>query len=438
MMEWVMNLIGQMLGVAEILIIVEFLVRFLGWKKGAAYRKIWICMLVVLLYLVAQFNGMFRHSHVIVLFIYFLILFTFSSLLLEEKWEVRLLGCLFPFMVITIIDILFMQISAFLHEKTVNLLLMNINLPLLISVLLTKVFLWYILRKIRLFLKKNVINLTKKFYLIANGLIILDMGIEILLFYVINSGVYESSVNAMLIAVSAGIMIISIYIGYSIFKMSEQDNKILKYELIQLQTQEREQQIEEFKRSYSRIRQFTHDYKNHCMSMQKLLEDGNYEELDKYLQSITGRYLELNCEFVNTNNPLIDAILNSKMYQCRENKIEMTCTISGDISTWDKLEIGIILFNLLDNAIESCMNEEAERKIEFILKREKEASNITIKNVISKSVLERNPGLQTIKPDQGMHGIGHTTVAGLAEELNGMVEYYEEDSKFCVHVFLPL
>ena len=52
--------------------------------------------------------------------------------------------------------------------------------------------------------------------------------------------------------------------------------------------------------------------------------------------------------------------------------------------------------------------------------------------------MERNPGLQTIKPDQGMHGIGHTTVAGLAEELNGMVEYYEADSKFCVHVFLPL
>lgn len=437
-MEWGMNLIGQMLSMLEILIIVEFLIRFLGWKRRVSYRKIWTCVLVVLLYLAVQFNVMSRHSHVIVLFTYFLILFTFSYLLLEQKWEVRLLVCLFPLMVIAVIDILVIQVFAFASERTVYLFLENENGYLLLAAFLTKIILWYSLRRIRLFYKRNVINLTKKFYLIANILIMLNISIEVLLFYVINSGVYNLTVNTILIAVSAGMVLISIYIGYSIFKISDQDNKLLKFELIQLQTQEKEKQIKEFKRSYTRIRQFIHDYKNHCMSMQTLLADGKYEELDKYLQSITGRYLEMNCEFVNTNNPLIDSIVNTKIYQCKENKIDIACTISGDISLWNKIEIGIILFNLLDNAIEASMKEQEIRKIDFILKREEGVSNITIKNRISRSVLDSNPQLHSDKEDQEMHGVGHTTVIELAEELGGVVEYYEEDSKFCAHVFLPL
>lgn len=437
-MEWIMNLIGQMPGVLEILIIVEFLIKFLGWKKDVSYRKVWTCVLVVLMYLAVQFNGMSRHSYVIVLFTYFLILFTFSYLLLEQRWEVRLLVCLFPLMVIAVINILVIQIFAFASERTADLFLENENGYLLLAAFLTKLILWYSLRMIRLFYKRNVINLTKKFYLIANFLIMLNISIEVLLFYVINSGVYNLTVNTILIVVSAGMVLISIYIGYSIFKISDQDNKLLKFELIQLQTQEKEKQIEEFKRSYIRIRQFIHDYKNHCMSMQTLIEGEKYEELDKYLQSITGRYLKMNCEFVNTNNPLIDSILNTKIYQCKENEIDIPCTISGDISNWDKMEIGIILFNLLDNAIEASMKEQENRKIEFILRRENRISNITIKNRISSSVLESNQELQTDKEDQETHGIGHTIVNDLVAELGGVVEYYEEDSKFCAHVFLPL
>lgn len=437
-MEWIMNLTGQILGVAEILIIVEFLVRFLGWKSEASYRKVWTGILVMFMYLAAQFNGMFEYSYVVVLLVYFLLLFIFSILFLQQRKGIQFLVCIFPLLTIAEIDILVMQISALLRKIAVNLYLENDNGYLMFTALLTKVILWYILRKIRLLYSQRIIRLARKFYLIADSFIILNMSIEVLLFYVINSGVYDSTVNSMLMLVTLGIILISIYIGYSIFKISEQNSKILTYELTQLQTQEKEQQIEEFKRSYFRIRQFTHDYKNHCMSMQKLLEDANYEELDKYLRSITGRYLEMNCEFVNTNNPLLDSILNTKMYQCKENGIDIECTISGDVSHWDKVEIGIILFNLLDNAIEASMKERKKGKIEFILKREGGVSNITIKNMVSKSVLMSNQYLRTDKEEKEMHGIGHMTVSELVEELGGMVEYYEAESRFCVHVFLPL
>lgn len=437
-MGWIMDFIGQILSVVEILLIVDFLIRFLGWKHDVSYRKVCTGVFIFLMYLAAQFNGRFENSHVVVLFAYFLLLFIFSTLFLQQKKGIQFLVCIFPLLMVSEIDILVMQISASIRKIAVNLFLDNKNGYLVFTALLTKVILWYILRKIRLLYSQSIIRLTRKFYLIADSLIILNMSIEVLLFYVINSGVYDSTINAMLIVVTLGIILLSIYIGYSIFKISEQDSQIFKYELTQLQTQEKERQIEEFKRSYSRIRQFTHDYKNHCMSMQKLLEDANYEELDKYLRSITGRYLEMNCDFVNTNNPLIDSILNTKIYQCKENGIDIVCTVAGDISHWDKVEIGIILFNLLDNAIEASMKEEKQGKIEFILKREGGVSNITIKNTVSRPVLKNNTELKTDKLDKEIHGIGHTTVAELTEELNGMVEYYEKESKFCAHVFLPL
>ena len=42
--------------------------------------------------------------------------------------------------------------------------------------------------------------------------------------------------------------------------------------------------MEEWKHSEESIRKFRHDYKNHCMNMEHLLEEGEYESLGKYLK----------------------------------------------------------------------------------------------------------------------------------------------------------
>lgn len=62
---------------------------------------------------------------------------------------------------------------------------------------------------------------------------------------------------------------------------------------------------------------------------------------------------------------------------------------------------------------------------------------IICENSISHSVLQDNSGLLTEKEQKG-HGIGHKSVETSVEELGGMMEYFEKERMFCVHVFVPV
>ena len=59
--------------------------------------------------------------------------------------------------------------------------------------------------------------------------------------------------------------------------ISKKNEKMQFYQLIELKSQEQERQLEEWKYSEESMRKFRHDYKNHCMNMDHLLEEGEYE-----------------------------------------------------------------------------------------------------------------------------------------------------------------
>lgn len=103
-----------------------------------------------------------------------------------------------------------------------------------------------------------------------------------------------------------------------------------------------------------------------------------------------------------------------------------------------KKEMFVILFNLLDNAIEASeLQEKEKRDIEVELYCCESVIEIFIRNNITCSVLLHNPQFWSNKEQEG-HGIGHLSVEASVDELEGIIEYYEEKGQFCAHVFVPL
>lgn len=45
--------------------------------------------------------------------------------------------------------------------------------------------------------------------------------------------------------------------------------------------------------------------------------------------------------------------------------------------------------------------------------------------------------LRTSKANKTLHGIGQQIVRSLVEKMEGMIDFYEEDKMFCVHIYLP-
>ncbi|MBQ0000467.1 MAG: GHKL domain-containing protein, partial [Clostridiales bacterium] len=60
--------------------------------------------------------------------------------------------------------------------------------------------------------------------------------------------------------------------------------------------------------------------------------------------------------------------------------------------------------------------------------------SLIVQNAIDTSVLDSNPELNTTKSDAGLHGFGLKSVKQLIEKRNGLLEIYEDNHFFTVHV----
>lgn len=430
--------LGQIATIVEIFIIIRFLIKCFGWSSKVHSQKIVSGALGTMLLIIAQLNGKFAYSHTVVALIYICILFIFCRIFLQGKMRFQLWGCLIIFLVIPASNVLIMQLLALLNRIPVYRFLDIQGISFIIGVVLSKIILWFMLSKIQMIWEKRILDLSKRYYFVVNMIIVCTITIQLMLFYVVRLKVYSPIANTFLIIVTVCIAMLCCYIGYSVFRISEQNAKLMDYELLQLENQEKERQIQEIQRADSRTKQLQHDYKNHCMAMQELLKKGKLMELEEYLQELTGRYLVQGEEYVHTNNNMIDAVINSKILYCKENNIDINSFITGDLKNVNNLETSVILFNLLDNAVEACLKCLDDRRIEIRICKEEHNLEVFIKNNIVDSVLKINKELQTYKEDKSCHGIGHVSVETIVKEKDGMIEYYEDEKMFCVHIFIPL
>lgn len=427
---------GQIASFLEIVFVLHFLIQFFGWKEEFVCRKTKTAGLCMILILVAQMNGNFRFSHLAVMVLDGIILMIFCRLYLKGTFQIQFLGCITPFLIVTMCNIVVMQIMALYRSLDVHGYMKTKGFGFITGVILSKillaVFLQWILKKF----EGRSLFLSEKYYHIINAVCVYMVIMEFLLYYVTNMGIYHREANILLEVISIGMAACTVYIGYSVYVISKKNVELAKYELMEVQNQEKERRLREIKRAEFRENQMIHDYKNHCLCIQNLLKKAQYEEAERYLAEILGKHLCNKKEFIHTENETLNALINSKIAYCKEKAIPIHCVILGQTTSMKKIEILVILFNLLDNAIEASEAlEENERDIEVELCSRESRIEIFIRNNVAQSVLLHNPGFVSNK--QGRHGIGHLSVEASVEELNGVIEYYEEHQQFCAHVIVP-
>lgn len=428
---------GQLASLIEIVIVIWFLICFFGWKKAGMQGKIAACGICILHLLTAQMNGSFQGSYIVAILLDAVLLLAFCRIYLQGSLQIQIMGCMIPFLIILIENILIMQVMALLRRMDVHSYMNSTGYGFVAGVVLSKVFLGLVLYWLQKKFARQSIHLSRRYYHIVNAVCIYMVVLEFLLFYVVNEGAYHRRANISLGFIGIGMAVTTAYIGYSIFVISKKNEALLRMELLDVQCQEKERQIQEIKRAGFRENQLIHDYKNHCMCMQKLMEQGNYKEAGNYLSELLGRQVWNKREYVQTECDTLNALLNTKIAYCEEKYIPIHCVITGNLAMIEKIQYMVILFNLLDNAIEASESVEKNvRNIEMKLCCSDNAMELFVKNHITQSVLTKNPELLSDKGKKG-HGVGHKSVETSVEELGGMMEYYEEEDEFCVHVFVP-
>lgn len=179
---------------------------------------------------------------------------------------------------------------------------------------------------------------------------------------------------------------------------------------------------EELYRYQNEIRTFRHDIKNKLLSVSGLLADGQIEKAVEAVKGEADFLDEANNGIINSGNPAVDAVLQSKLTIAERKgiKLDFSVKLSGEINV-DLLELGVLIGNALDNAIEATENiEDSTDKTIF-------ASIITMGGRIVVSV--ENPvktevdtkRIGTAKPDKINHGYGLKSIKTIAQKYDGDV-----------------
>ncbi len=179
---------------------------------------------------------------------------------------------------------------------------------------------------------------------------------------------------------------------------------------------------EELYRYQSEIRTFRHDIKNKLLSVSGLLADG---QVDAAVDAIKGEadFLdEANSSVINSGNPAVDAVLQSKLAVAESKGItlEFSVKISDKINV-DLLELGVLIGNALDNAIEAAqaLTGSTEKTVFARIITMGGRIVVSVENPVEADVDTKHIG--TAKADKLNHGYGIKSMKTIAQKYDGDV-----------------
>lgn len=215
-----------------------------------------------------------------------------------------------------------------------------------------------------------------------------------------------------------------------------QEKEELEYQLANHQEKAAyvESQETEIRTLHQNARKLKHDMKNHLCVIASYLNGAEYEAAKSYVSDILDKLNSMH-SYIETGNSLMNHILNEKLSFARKQGIVVKAEIENlSFARLKSIDFSAVLSNLLDNAIEACMQQG---EMEVVIQKRRGYETICVKNKISQSVLKNNPNLQSTKADKASHGIGISQVKQIVDACGGMYDFYEENDFFCVNVFIP-
>jgi sensor histidine kinase YesM len=219
-----------------------------------------------------------------------------------------------------------------------------------------------------------------------------------------------------------------------------------------------EEQLKRMKRRYeeadavySNVRKAQHEMRNHMANIRGLVACGNYSDVDSYIEKMDEAVRKLDLK-ISTGSTLCDVIINDKASEAERLSIDFDVNFKYQendfVSTFD---LGIILSNLLDNAIEACQKvDEGGRFVRLELSNKGKFILIKVENSydgnlvwnadgklpVSSKLSEKMKSREVNVSALSEHGLGLKNVSELADKYFGGVQIETEDEVFRITVML--
>lgn len=189
----------------------------------------------------------------------------------------------------------------------------------------------------------------------------------------------------------------------------------------------------EVENMYQKMRGWRHDYRHHIQTMKVHMANGEFDEIGAYLDMLDDDLTNVET-VIKTGNRMADAILNSKLSLAAQKEIKVKAEANIPVAlTVSELDLCTVIGNLLDNAMDACMElPVAERLIRIYMEMK---GNYLYISVINTAGGKKKNNFRTTKGEG--HGFGLKRIDMIAKKYGGYITRASEDGAFSTEVLLP-
>lgn len=205
--------------------------------------------------------------------------------------------------------------------------------------------------------------------------------------------------------------------------------------LMAYQTEQSRQHLGEVQGIYREMRGYKHDFHHHLQALKGQLEAGETERALAYIVQLDEQLMNVDT-LLKTGNVSLDAILSAKISQAKAAGIAVTlkANVPENLLLSD-LELSILVGNLLENAIESCIASKGERFLRLFMGMKGRMLYFSLLNSSGPKLAKKGSLFSSRK--KGFHGLGLRRAESILEAHGGWCRYNSEDGAFTSEFLVP-
>ncbi|MGD9567266.1 MAG: sensor histidine kinase [Sedimentibacter sp.] len=271
--------------------------------------------------------------------------------------------------------------------------------------------------------KHKMILLDSKYYILVGTILFLTVVVILNVVWMYgNLKIDDINVNNILVVLTmcvSLISIVSIALSYRIIKdMSEKHKNDLELQQMKME----QSYYSDVNSVLEEIRILRHDMRGELAIIH------GYNELnqkDKIRDHIEKKLNEMNIELLPQidSERIITSFLNFKIKEAKLKNIpvEINTNIDkDDVILIDKNDLCRIINNVMNNAIEACLDSN-EKYINLFINKIDDYIIVKCENPYEGILQTKGDKIQTIKKDKTKHGYGLKSIKSIAEKYNGFV-----------------
>ena len=221
-----------------------------------------------------------------------------------------------------------------------------------------------------------------------------------------------------------GAVIANVILFQNVVQYHEENRKrsLLENQVLQMQ-----KEVQEIQDIYTDMRGLRHDLRGHINNITQYVKkhnDSDDEELNGYIRNMEETVSKLDFGY-QSGNPITDIIIHQKKQEADRAGVKFSVDFSYPKELQiDVYDIGIVLNNALENAIEATSLVEADKYISLHSYVKGNLFFIEVdNNFVRDIVMNKESGLpESSKADKKFHGMGLTNIQRCARKYKGDID----------------